>query len=256
MKKSLAILVAAMLLAATACRGSEASESLTTASQEVSQTAPTVSSNTVEENNSHDDSVAEETPGTDTIVVSETPGISEAATEPLHLPHIHSYLSFQSEPTCTESGFTEYRCNCGASYTNEDSLALGHCFSSEVVPPTLEEAGYTCHICQRCGYTYCDTYTEPIPPSRWDSEEAVAALCAEANAYIASVGCVVDPSAGCWCAPRYTGVPGVDRTLCYQAVCSEIDTYRAEGKTHLYVYFLPYGDAFQIYVAYSIVISG
>lgn len=169
-------------------------------------------------------------------------------------PHAHNYIATIVASTCTEGGYTEHTCACGENYHGAYTATLGHSFADEVIPPTTTSQGYTRHTCLRCGYSYEDSYTDALP-SRWDTEEAVADLCRRANAYIEAVGCILDPTAGSWAAPRYTGVKGVDMETCYQAVLAEIETYRAEGKTHLYVYYLPYADAFQIYVAYNLIIS-
>lgn len=179
---------------------------------------------------------------------------TELSNESAQPPHAHHYVATIVAPTCTEGGYTEHTCACGESYQDTYTDALGHSFTDEVIPPTTTSQGYTRHTCLRCGYTYDDNFTESLP-SRWDTEEAVADLCRRANAYIEAIGCVIDPTAGSWAAPRYTGVAGVDCETCYQAVLAEIETYRAEGKTHLYVYYLPYADAFQIYVAYNLIIS-
>ena len=179
---------------------------------------------------------------------------SEQTTEASQPPHAHHYVSTIVAPTCTDGGYTEHTCTCGESYRDTYTDALGHRFTDEVIPPTTTSQGYTRHTCLHCGYSYEDSYIDALP-SRWDTEEAVADLCRRANAYIEAIGCVPDPAAGSWAAPRYTGVSGVDCETCYQAVLAEIETYRAEGKTHLYVYYLPYGDAFQIYVAYNLIIS-
>lgn len=179
---------------------------------------------------------------------------TELSNESAQPPHAHHYVSTIVAPTCTEGGYTEHTCVCGESYRDTYTDALGHSFTDEVIPPTTTSQGYTRHTCLHCGYSYEDSYTDALP-LRWDTEEAVADLCRRANAYIEAVGCVLDPTASSWAAPRYTGVSGVDFETCYQAVLAEIETYRAEGKTHLYVYYLPYADAFQIYVAYNLIIS-
>lgn len=180
--------------------------------------------------------------------------LPEQTTEASQPPHAHHYVATMVAPTCTDGGYTEHACTCGENYRDDYTTTLGHSFTDEVIPPTMTSQGYTRHTCLRCGYTYDDNFTESLPP-RWDTEEAVADLCRRANAYIEAIGCVFDPTAGSWAAPRYTGVSGVDFETCYQAVLAEIETYRAEGKTHLYVYYLPYADAFQIYVAYNLIIS-
>lgn len=210
--------------------------------------SPTESAYEVETESDGGSADSEQQTSTDRLHSSEQ---TAAASQP---PHAHHYVAAIVAPTCTEGGYTEHNCVCGESYRDDYTTALEHSFTDEVIPPTTTSQGYTRHTCLRCGYSYDDSYTDALP-LRWDTEEAVADLCRRANAYIEAVGCVLDPTAGTWAAPRYSGVSGVDCETCYQAVLAEIETYRAEGKTHLYVYCLPYTDAFQIYVAYNLIIS-
>ena len=41
-------------------------------------------------------------------------------------PHEHSYTAVVTEPTCTEGGYTTYTCECGDSYVDDYTDALGH----------------------------------------------------------------------------------------------------------------------------------
>ena len=46
------------------------------------------------------------------------------------------------EPTCTESGYTEYTCDCGYSYISDYISAKGHTYKNTVYAPTCTEPGY------------------------------------------------------------------------------------------------------------------
>lgn len=234
---------------------SEEESNVAVVSPNAAMSGPTESTYKIESapngGNSGTGSSNSETNGQTPVDGFHSPEATTAASQP---PHTHNCIAAIVAPTCTDGGYTEHACTCGENYRDTYTTALGHSFTDEVIPPTTASQGYTRHICLRCGYTYDDNFTEPLP-SRWDTEEAVADLCRRANAYIETIGCVSDSTASSWAAPRYTGVKGVDMETCYQSVLAEIETYRTEGKTHLYVYYLPYADAFQIYVAYNLIIS-
>ena len=66
--------------------------------------------------------------------------------------HTHSYTAVVTAPTCTEAGFTTYTCECGDSYTADETAALGH--TEEIIPAvaaTCTETGLTegkkCSVC-------------------------------------------------------------------------------------------------------------
>ena len=65
-------------------------------------------------------------------------------------PHVHSYETVVTAPTCTEAGYTTYTCACGDSYKADETAALGHTYETVVTAPTCTEAGYTTHTCS-CG---------------------------------------------------------------------------------------------------------
>ena len=41
-------------------------------------------------------------------------------------PHEHVYISHITEATCTDKGFTEYLCECGDSYTDNETSTIMH----------------------------------------------------------------------------------------------------------------------------------
>lgn len=105
-----------------------------------------------------------------------------AEPKPTNPPHTHSYKSKIVEPTCTERGYTEYRCSCGDSYKDSYTDALGHSFTEQNVEPTCTGGGYTLLTCSRCkttvttdatpalGHDYHDTVVEPTTSSQGYTE--------------------------------------------------------------------------------------
>lgn len=83
----------------------------------------------------------------------------------------HNYVSTVTDPTCTEGGYTTHTCsNCGDSYVDSETDALGHDYESEVTTEaTCTEAGVRTYTCRRCG----DSYTEEIESTGHDYEETV-----------------------------------------------------------------------------------
>ena len=55
--------------------------------------------------------------------------------------HKHSYTGVVTAPTCTEGGYTTYTCECGHSYTANETSATGHNYSE--LSDTLAKAA-TC----------------------------------------------------------------------------------------------------------------
>lgn len=121
--------------------------------------------------------------------------------KPTTPPHQHSYKTTTVAATCTTGGYTLHECSCGASYKDGQTAALGHSYVDTVVAPTTSAQGYTEHTCSRCGDSYKDSYTDQL---WWDDEATVAAICAQGNDYVRSLGLTVDPTVGSWVAPAYT----------------------------------------------------
>ena len=88
----------------------------------------------------------------------------------------HCYMVSETvAPTCTEQGYTTYKCsNCGDSYQSDLKNPLGHQYNISIVSPTYEEQGYDLHKCVRCEYSYRDNYTDMlIKAERIDIENEV-----------------------------------------------------------------------------------
>ncbi|MBO5295551.1 MAG: hypothetical protein J6B71_09965, partial [Clostridia bacterium] len=102
--------------------------------------------------------------------------------------HVHSYTQTVVQPTCTDDGYTLHTCDCGHTYTDAKTNALGHSvsswttnsdgthsgvcsraghtvteactYSSAVTAPTCTAQGYTTYTCT-CGHSYRDNYAAP-----------------------------------------------------------------------------------------------
>lgn len=94
---------------------------------------------------------------------------------------------------------------------------------------------------------------QPTEAASWDTEEAVAQVCADCNAYIVSIGCTADPEAACWAAPQYTHWEGSSAAWLRDQLIAGIDYYKSTGVTALYVTYEanPRGG-FQVYLRYAI----
>ncbi len=90
-------------------------------------------------------------------------GESETAPIPA-TGHSFGDWTVTTEPSCTEGGEQTRSCHCGETET-EALEALGHDYVAVVTPPTEEAGGYTTHTCSRCGDSYVDSYTDPLPPA-------------------------------------------------------------------------------------------
>ena len=67
--------------------------------------------------------------------------------------------------TCTEEGYTgDEICKiCGEVIRKGEVIPmLEHEYEDEVVEPTADSQGYTIHTCKNCGYSYIDSYVDPI----------------------------------------------------------------------------------------------
>lgn len=63
--------------------------------------------------------------------------------------HVHNYvLKSEEKASCTKAGSKIYVCSCGDSYEEKES-ALGHDYVKKTVEPTCVESGYTEYTCSR-----------------------------------------------------------------------------------------------------------
>ena len=123
--------------------------------------------------------------GTQTVTVSYTEGDRTETTafdvKVNAAAHVHNHVEYVIAPTCTEQGYTEYKCDCGDKYIDEDSYiaALGHDFT---VPAGHEDAtceanGYNTFMCSRCDET--DTVIIPATGHDWGTGFITQPTCTE-----------------------------------------------------------------------------
>lgn len=105
----------------------------------------------------------------------------DSYTEPLGLAE-HTLVNGNDriEPTCEKDGYTGSGvCTvCGKTIAKGDVIpALGHKYTSVIVPPTCSEQGYTLYTCERCGDTYKADYVEATGKHNVVIDKAVEATC-------------------------------------------------------------------------------
>lgn len=93
---------------------------------------------------------------------TEPPVTEPPATVPPVTVHTHTWTKGTVAATCTQKGQVYRQCWCGTAQILEEIPALGHNYSSKVVPPTETQKGYTQYTCSRCGHSYKGNYTDPI----------------------------------------------------------------------------------------------
>lgn len=68
-------------------------------------------------------------------------------------PHLHAYKITTVQPTCTEDGYTLYKCSCGRWYTEKGKEKTGHKWKdwTVTVMPTASTEGTEERVCEVCG---------------------------------------------------------------------------------------------------------
>ena len=85
-------------------------------------------------------------------------GLTKTETLP-RTEHVHQYVANVYPPTCTEQGYTEYRCACTDWYIDNYTPALGHAWDDGTVTiePTETQEGDKILTCTRCGTARVET---------------------------------------------------------------------------------------------------
>ena len=95
---------------------------------------------TPKEETPEEETPEEETPKEDTPDQSEPQG------------HSHRYAATVIAPGCTTGGYTQYLCQCGESYTDQETEAVGHSWGQWIIirEATTTEKGLRERRCQSC----------------------------------------------------------------------------------------------------------
>lgn len=100
-------------------------------------------------------------------------------TGPTEPDHKHGYTSKVVSPTCTEKGYTVYTCECGSSYKEDYTDALGHAFVSHTTGATCTEAGKVERTCSACDHKE----TEDIPAMGHDLKTETVEVSCDTDGY-------------------------------------------------------------------------
>ena len=75
----------------------------------------------------------------------------------------HDYVETVVEPTCTDVGYTVYKCSvCGDTYKGNLKSTVDHIYAKKTVKPTCNSKGYTLYTCTLCGDSYKSNYVDTI----------------------------------------------------------------------------------------------
>ena len=98
-------------------------------------------------------SVPETEPVSSITVTEPETTVPETTVPPTEPPHVHEYKSTNTVATCINGGYTEYLCECGDTYTGDETEALGHDWGKweTSVKATWFESGKEARSCTRCG---------------------------------------------------------------------------------------------------------
>ena len=90
----------------------------------------------------------------------------------------HEYETSKKQPTCAERGYMVYTCKiCGYTYIGDYVDAVGHNYKKVITEPTCTEKGYTTYTCTVCNYVYIGDY---VPAKGHDySVEVISPSCTE-----------------------------------------------------------------------------
>lgn len=75
--------------------------------------------------------------------------------------HQHEYVRTETPATCTTDGSVVFTCECGDTYSEITSTAIGHNHVAETVEATCIERGYINNVCA-CGDSYKDNFTDAL----------------------------------------------------------------------------------------------
>ena len=114
-------------------------------------------------------------------------GTTYYTTSPSTNTHTHSYGSWYSNNNGTHSR----ACSCG-------DVETANCTYTDVVTaPTTTSQGYTTHTCTVCGYSYVDSYTDPVSPTTYTVKFSVpSGVTAVASQTVSAGNSITLPTAG------------------------------------------------------------
>ena len=96
----------------------------------------------------------------------------------------HEFMEWTTvkEVGCEEIGVEKRSCERCDYYETKEIATTGHTYEEDVIAPTCEEAGYTTHICSKCGDSYADSEVEALGHKLGEWTTTKEASCTEAGA--------------------------------------------------------------------------
>lgn len=90
----------------------------------------------------------------------------------------HSYSPVVTAPTCSRKGYTTYICDlCGESYRDDYTDKIAHTFTYVTTPPTCTEWGQTTKVCTECSAMEPYEFTENLGHTWGQWKLLTAATC-------------------------------------------------------------------------------
>lgn len=160
------------------------------------------------------------------------------------LTHEHDFVVVNTvAPTCTEDGYTEYKCSvCGELRQDDVIPAKGHDYVNAIVEPTCDNNGCTEHTCTVCGYMYVSDQTDALghEAGEWElvydscTLQRLEKRCIRCNelieqkhvtgpGHLYETVVVIEPN----CQQK-----GLERTVC--TVCGDVKSENELTGTHIY----------------------
>lgn len=148
------ILAVVMVLALVACgegndnATTDENTDIITNTAEATDGTPTTTESTAGGDSDADTTSPDATPDT---TAPTTDSITNT-TPVTQLSHTHSYVSTVTAPTCTNGGYTTYKCACGDSYIGDKVSSVGHSFGQweTTKAATATATGTAQRICDKC----------------------------------------------------------------------------------------------------------
>ncbi len=155
----------------------------------------------------------------------------------------HSYTSKVTQPTCTKGGYTTYTCSCGDSYVADETLALGHSYSSwaQTKAPTCSAKGEERRDCTVCEHyetrelpKAAHSYTTKVTQPTCTKGGYTTYTCTCGDSYVADETLALGHSYSSWAQTKAPtcSAKGEERRDC--TVCEHYETRELPKTAHSY----------------------
>ena len=155
----------------------------------------------------------------------------------------HSYDKTVTASTCTDKGYTTYKCACGDTYTADEVPALGHAYGNwtQIKAPTCSIKGEESRVCTVCGntetrevVTTAHSYDKTVTAPTCTDKGYTTYKCACGDTYTADEVPALGHAYGNWIQTKAPtcSVKGEESRAC--TVCGDIETRDVATIAHTY----------------------